>query len=316
MNEPDHDAIIIGAGPAGLAAALYAGRAGLRTLLVDGRGPGGQAALCDNLENYPGVPGRITGMELIERMQGQAETFGAALETVEVEGIDAGADRAFTVRMAGGESRTTHTVILASGASPRRLGCPGEEEFTGRGVSYCATCDAAFFRDKEVIVVGGGDTAAQEALFLTRFCRKITLVHRRDRLRAVSLLRERVENAGEQVELMLKSVIVEIGGEGTVTGVVVRDVDTRETRDVACDGVFVFVGFIPASGFIKGFVAMDEAGWVIADEEMRTSVPGVFACGDLRQTPLRQVVTACADGAIAAQSALHYVENLHGTAYV
>jgi len=303
-----HDVVIIGAGPAGLTAGLYCARGGLDTLILDRVGAGGQMVWCDNVENYPGVPAPITGMELTERMRAQAEGFGARLEVAEVSRVSVG--QPINIALGDGRLLACRALIVATGGVPRRLGVPGEKELTGKGVSYCATCDAAFFRGREVIVVGGGDTAAQEALFLARFCRKVTVVHRRDRLRAAHVLRQRLAAAADKVGFIWKSRITAIEGNDKVIGVVVEDINSGTANRVPCDGVFIFVGQVPASGFLRGVVAMDSEGHIVTDEEMRTSTPGIFACGDVRRKLLRQVVTACGDGALAAESAQRYIEGL------
>ena len=304
-----YDVIIVGAGPAGLAAAIYAGRSRLDTLLIEKGAEGGQIVITSAIENYPGgVPGE-TGASLISRMGEQVRRFGAEIAR----------DTAAEVRLEGPVKQIVGSksiyrgkaVIIATGAHPRPIGCPGEKDLTGKGVSYCATCDAAFFEDFQVYVVGGGDAAVEEALYLTRFARKVTLIHRREELRAVKSIREKAF-ANPKLDFLWNTVVQELKGNGLLTSMVVRDTKTGETREIQADegdgtfGVFVFIGFQPHSGLVEGMVDM-ENGYILTDDCMRTSVPGVFAAGDVRAKPLRQVVTAVADGAVAAVQAEKYL---------
>ena len=305
----ERELVIVGGGPAGLAAALYAARAGLDTVLYEEGMPGGKAATTERIENYPGFPDGIGGAELMMNMQAQAQRFGARMVNVGVEAIEPG-DAQFILQT--GEGRVTaRAVILATGVTPRPLNVRGEAEFTGRGISFCATCDGPLFRDRVVAVVGGGDAAVEEALFLSRFPRKVYLIHRRDALRATKVLQDRAF-AEPKIEFLWHSVVQEVLGARTVEAVLIRDVRSGETRTVAVDGVFVYIGMEPNSRLVRGLVALDEQGYVITDEEMRTSRPGIFAAGDVRRKTLRQVVTAVADGAIAAVTAGHYLESLRG----
>jgi thioredoxin reductase (NADPH) len=305
----ERELVIVGGGPAGLAAALYAARAGLDTVLYEEGMPGGKAATTERIENYPGFPDGIGGAELMMNMQAQAQRFGARMVNVGVEAIEPG-DAQFILQT--GEGRVTaRAVILATGVTPRPLNVRGEAEFTGRGISFCATCDGPLFRDRVVAVVGGGDAAVEEALFLSRFARKVYLIHRRDALRATKVLQDRAF-AEPKIEFLWHSVVQEVLGARTVEAVLIRDVRSGETRTVAVDGVFVYIGMEPNSRLVRGLVALDEQGYVITDEEMRTSRPGIFAAGDVRRKTLRQVVTAVADGAIAAVTAGHYLESLRG----
>lgn len=309
--EKVYDLIIIGAGPAGLTAGLYAGRSRLSTLLIERGVDGGQIAITDEIENYPGGlsgPDNIeSGAALIARMTAQCAHFGVERLSADVIKVEL-----------EGEVKRVHTrdavleakaVIIASGAHPRPIGCPGEKEFIGRGVSYCATCDGSFFEDLEIYVVGGGDTAVEEAIYLTKFARKVTIIHRRDELRAVQSIRERAFK-NEKIEFMWNSVVTELHGDGVLSGMTVKDTKTGEERRVDADeddgmfGVFVFVGFLPNSELFEGAVDM-EYNYIVTDEEMRTNIPGVYAAGDIRKKPLRQVVTACSDGAIAAMQVEH-----------
>ncbi|MCD5390533.1 thioredoxin-disulfide reductase [candidate division NPL-UPA2 bacterium] len=317
-----YDIIIIGGGVAGLTAGIYAGRAGMRTLLIEKISPGGQAATAGLIENYPGFPEPISGMELTDRMSRQAEKFG--MEKVEgeviglklreteeeVSSVNAGRK---LVRTQNREYETL-TVIVATGAEPKKLGVPGEEEFRGKGVSYCATCDGPLFRAQEIVMVGGGDTAVEEALFLTKFAKKVILVHRRDRLRATKLLQERALS-NEKMELIWNCVVTEILGEDKVKGVRVKNRRSGEEKDISIQGVFISVGIKPGTAFLHSLVDMDEEGYIITDEKMKTSADGIYAGGDCRKKLLRQIVTACGEGATAAVAAQHYVEELKGTAY-
>jgi len=310
-----YDVIIIGAGPAGLTAAVYTSRAGLRTLVLEKKFPGGQVALTDMVENYPGFPEGVGGWDLSNLMHSQATRFGAELKTTEVLELH---DHDGTVNkdvITGEGTFTSLSVIIATGAEYKKLGIPGEATFYGRGVSQCATCDGALFRDKTVIVVGGGDTAIQETLFLMKFCSKIHLVHRRDRFRAVKALQDRVIAAEGKVEIHFNSALIEVIGEKKVVGGVIKNVVTGEQTRLEADGVFVFIGLVPLSSFLKGCVTMDESGYVLTDEEMKTSRKGIFACGDVRKKNLRQIATACGEGATAAVKAQHYIEDLKGTSY-
>lgn len=293
--------IIIGSGPAGLSAALYAARAQLNPLVIAGTLIGGQIALTYEIENYPGfysADKTPTGPELVEVMQAQAEHFGARLVYDEAVAVDFSHGAPFTVKTYG-EEYEADSVIITVGASPRHLNVPGEEEFIGRGVSYCGTCDGFFFRDKDVVVVGGGDSAIEEGIFLTRFANKVEVVHRRDELRAGPAL-ERRAFANEKISFVWDTVIDEIMGNGTVNAVKVTDRKSGEQRTVPTDGVFIFIGHYPNSEFLKGQVAMDEHGYVITDELMRTSVPGVFAAGEIQDPIYRQVATSVGQGAAAA----------------
>ena len=297
-----YDVIIIGGGPGGLSAGIYAGRARMKTLLIEKAFLGGQIAITAEVENYPGSIEHETGPSLIERMAAQAKKFGVekVFDTVEAVEMD-GAVK--TVRCAE-NTYQAKSVIIATGAFPRLIGCPGEKELTGKGVSYCATCDGAFFEDLEVFVVGGGDTAVEEAIFLTRFARKVTIIHRREELRAAKYLQEQAF-ANPKIDFMWNSTVVEVKGDGVVEAMVVENIVTGERREIVADeedgtfGIFVFVGFVPNSKLFEGQINMQD-GYIITDEDMRTNKEGVFAVGDIRVKTLRQVVTAAADGAIAA----------------
>ena len=308
----DYDVIIIGGGPAGLTAAIYTSRARLKTLVIESYSVPGQAIITDSIENFPGFPEGINGFELVEKFKKQAEKFGAELIVKNVEKIEQLQD-GWRIK-AEDKTYTTLSIIIATGAHPRKLDVPGEHKFTGKGVSYCATCDGALYRDKHVVVIGGGDTAIDEALFLTRFAKKVTLVHRRDRLRATKILQERVL-ANKKIEFAWESNVIEILGKDKVGGVKIKNIKTKKDTDLSCDGVFVFVGYEPNTVLAKGLLKLDKKSYILADEDMNTSKKGIFACGDCKKKLLRQVVTACGDGATAAFNAQQYVEKLKGTAY-
>ena len=307
-----YDVIIIGSGPAGLSAAIYAARAELKTVVFTGSSIGGQAALTDEIENYPGFPEGISGTELTQRMQEQAKRFGAEIQMDEVTAVDF-KEHPFTVTTYGGEHKA-RTVIIATGVSPRKLEVPGEEEFIGRGVSFCATCDGFFYKDRPVAVIGGGDSAITEALFLTRFASKVYVVHRRDRLRATPILQTRAKQ-NERIEFVWDSVVTEVVGKDSVEGLKLRNVKTGEESFLKVDGVFVYIGQIPNTKLFEGQVELDERGYIVTDRAMHTSVPGVFAAGDVQEKVLAQVVTAAASGAIAAMEAEKFVAYLEGREY-
>lgn len=299
--------VIIGAGPAGLSAALYAARGELNPLVLTGMQPGGQAALTFTIENYPGFPDGVGGTELGDLFQKQAEKFGARVEFDSVTSVDL-KTRPFLLKTYNREI-LAKTIIIATGASSIHLGVPGEEELTGRGVSYCATCDGWFYRGKEVIVVGGGDSALEEAIFLTRYASKVTIVHRRDELRAGAILQTRAQE-NPKVQFILDTVIKEIKGEDKVISVLVENVKTRERTEVPTDGVFVFIGHAPNNEIYKGQLEMDERGYIKVDRNMQTSVEGVFACGEAADGVYKQVVTSAGMGATAAIAASRYLEEL------
>ena len=302
-----HDLIIIGAGPAGLTAGLYAARGRLNTLLLEKLAPGGQILTTDWVENYPGFPEGISGFELMEKMKTQAEHFGLPIRMEEVIGLELHPEQKVVITHK--ERLEAKAIILTLGATPKKLDIEGEELLIGKGVSYCATCDGPFYRDQEVAVIGGGDTALEEALFLTRFASRIHLTHRRDRLRAVKLLQDRAM-AEEKIEFIWDTVPVRILGESIVEGIELKNVKTGEISRREVQGVFVFIGTQPNSDVINGIVKQDEKGFVITDEKMETSIPGVFAAGDIRSKALRQVSTAVGDGANAAFFAERFIENM------
>lgn len=317
IPENAYDVIIIGGGPGGLTAGLYASRANQKVLLVEGISTVSQITVTDMIENYPGLPG-VTGAELVSRFKEQAAAFGLEIRPEQVKGIAEtrlGDVPGWHVTTDGG-TYDTLSLIVATGANWRKLGVPGEEEFIGRGVSFCATCDAPFYRNREVVVVGGGDTAVQEAIFLTKFARKVTIIHRRNRLRATGILQERAL-ANEKIDFAWESVVSAILGDASgVTGVEIQQVNAPgEHRLIEADGAFIFVGLIPNTEVVKALVNLDEGGYIIADATMKTSAAGIFACGDCISKTFRQVVTACGDGATAAYNAELYVDELKGQSY-
>jgi thioredoxin reductase (NADPH) len=295
-----YDLIILGGGPAGLTAAIYAGRAALKTLVVAGSLPGGQVANTERVENFPGFPDGIAGPELAQRVHEQAQRFGAAMMLEGVRSVD------FSVYplevRASSDIYRARAVIIATGTFPRRLKVSGESEFYGRGVSTCATCDGFFYKDRRVVVVGGGDSAVEEGLFLTKFAREVIVVHRRDELRASQILQGRAF-ANPKMHFVWDSVVEEIMGGQAVKGVRVRNVKTGEISTIDTDGVFIYIGLIPATKIFEGQVDMDTNGYIITDRTQRTSVPGVFAAGDVQNPDFRQAVVAAGSGAVAAMAA-------------
>ncbi len=310
-----YDVIILGAGPAGLTAGLYAARGKMSTLILEKSKNGGQIVTTDEVANYPGGIEHETGPSLIERMVNQCNAFGAEIKkdgvvTLSLEGAIK------TVTGESGEVYQAKSIIIATGATPKRIGCPGEIRLTGKGVSYCATCDGDFFTDLEIFTIGGGDTALEEAMFLTKFARKVTIVHRRDAFRAAKSIIEKAQK-NEKIHFLMDSVVNEIKGDGIVESIVFKNTVTGELSEVHADeedgtfGVFVFVGYSPLTDLFKDIITLDRDGYIPTDELMRTNIPGVFAAGDVRVKSLRQVVTATADGAIAAIQAEKYIEEAH-----
>ena len=308
MSNTEYDVVIIGGGPAGMTAGLYASRASLKTLLIEKAVMGGQMMTATTIENFPGYPGGIGGPELMMRIQEHCVEFGLETDYGTVENVvDNGITK--TVVMDDREI-VCKTVIVATGAIPRKMGIEGEDALIGKGVSYCATCDGAFFRDVPIAVIGGGDTAVEEALFLTRFASKVTLIHRRDQLRATQILQDRTL-ANEKVEVAWNSVVDGLESDRSgLTGAVLKDTKTGETRKIELQGMFVAVGVTPTTGFIRDLVAVTDDGYIKAGEDTLTSVPGIFSAGDNRTTLLRQVSTAVGDGAVAALMAEKYITDL------
>ncbi len=302
------DLIIIGGGPAGLTAGLYNARARLNVIMLERLAPGGQVLTTDWVENYPGFPEGISGFELVDKMKTQAENFGLKIQNEEVLGLELAPDKKIVITNKG--RLEAKALILACGATPKKLGIEGEDLLTGKGVSYCATCDGPFYRDQEVAVIGGGDTAVEEAIFLTRFVSRIDLIHRRDQLRAIKLLQDRAM-AEDKINFLWDTVPLKVLGENGVEGIEFKNVKTGEVSRKEVQGVFIFVGTQPNTDVVKGLVELDETGFVITNDRMETSVPGVFAAGDMRSKPWRQISTAVGEGAEASFSAERYLENLH-----
>jgi len=308
MSDSRYDVVIIGGGPAGLTAGLYTSRAKLKTLLIERMIMGGQVMTTTKVENYPGFPGGIDGPDLMMRFQEHCQEFGLEVDYGEVEGL----------RQEGGEKVLTleekeiraGAVIITTGAEPRKLGVAGEQEFTGRGVSYCATCDGAFFREQTVAIVGGGDTAVEEALFLTRFASKVYLIHRRDELRATRVLQDRAF-ANEKIEVLWNSRIKRVEGDASgVKAIELENTASGETRPLELHGIFVAIGVTPKAHFLADILDLDDDGHILTDAECRTSMPGVFAAGDVRKKILKQIATAVGDGAVAAIMAEKYLDDL------
>jgi thioredoxin reductase (NADPH) len=312
MTNYDVDVIIIGAGAAGLTAGQYAARANLQTVIIEQMAPGGQALLIDKLENYPGNVAHKTGMEFSDDMKKQAEDFGAKIISDSVESIKK-EDHTFFVTLGDDTVLKSPTVIIATGAKHRGLNVPGESEFYGRGVSYCAVCDGPFFKNKKILVVGGGDSACDEGMFLSNLTEEVILVHRKDRFRAQRGLAERVLKH-QHIDVRFNSRLVEIKGEKKVSSVIIENINDGSHYEEAVDAVFIFVGSDPQTQLVP-FVEKDDGGYIITDELKQTSVPGLYAAGDVRSSPFRQVVTAAADGAIAAHSASQYIDELKGETY-
>lgn len=307
-----YDVIVIGGGPAGLSAALYAGRARLNTLVIEKKKEGGQIALTSEVENYPGCLEGESGPTLIDRMYNQALNFGTKLVYDEIESVSLeGAIKQLTGKKGVYKAKA---IIIATGASARPIGCIGEKEYTGKGVSYCATCDGSFFEDFDIYVVGGGDTAVEEAMYLTKFGRSVTIIHRRDELRAAKSIQEKAFR-NEKIKFMWNTVVKELDGDGILSSMVVENVKTGELATIEADeedmtfGLFGFIGYLPKTEIFKDILTL-ENGYIVTDENMKTNIDGVFAAGDVRVKSLRQVVTAAADGAIAAVQAEKYIESL------
>jgi thioredoxin reductase (NADPH) len=300
-----YDVIIIGGGPAGLTAGMYSARARLNVLLLEKMAPGGQVLTTDWVENYPGFPEGISGFELMDRMKRQAEVFGLTIRGEEVISLELSPEKKTVVTEK--ERLETRAVILSCGATWRKLGIEGEERLMGKGISFCATCDGPFYRDQEVAVIGGGDTAVEEALFLTRFVKKVNLIHRRDELRATKLLQERAM-AEEKIHFIWDSIPERIIGENGVEALEIKNVKTKETSSINVQGIFVFIGTLPNSQLVKGILDLDKNGFILTDNDMETSVPGVFAAGDIRSKSFRQISTAVGEGAAASFAVEKFLE--------
>ena len=315
LPQYNYDTVIIGGGPAGYTAGIYAARAGLKTMLVEGAATVSQITITDLIENYPGIPDGINGFDLVQLFKNQALKFGLETLAKDVSTIkkSESAPVIWDVTL-GDKSFQTLSIIAATGARWRNLEVPGEQEFAGKGISYCATCDGPFYRNKDVVVVGGGDAAIQEALFLTHFAKKVIVVHRRDRLRAAEILQKRAF-AEKKIEFVWKATLTEVTGRDFVTGIKIADVQSGKVSEIAADGVFIFVGRLPHTGIFQGILELDATGYIITDEKMQTSSAGIFAAGDCRAKQFRQVITAAGDGANAAFNAELYVGSMKGEAY-
>jgi thioredoxin reductase (NADPH) len=306
-TEEVYDVVIIGAGPSGLTSAIYTARANMKTLLVEKESPGGQMMATEAIENYPGYES-ILGPELSDKMYQHALKFGTEFLSGQITSIrDEGLIKSITIDEK--YVKKTKSIIISSGANHRKLGVKGEEQLSGRGVSYCAVCDGAFFEDLEVVVVGGGDSAVEEAVFLTRFASKVTIIHRRDKLKAQKILQKRAfEN--EKIHIVWNHEVKEVKGNGMVETVLIEDVNNGEQQEYPCNGVFIYIGMDPVTNFILDLAITNDDGYILTDEEMRTTIPGILAAGDVREKTLRQVANATGDGSIAAMSAHHYIENM------
>lgn len=305
MKQLDFDTIILGGGPAGLSAGIYSARGAVSTAIVDKNMFGGQPSNYLELENYPGFP-IVGGYDLMEKIEEHADKFGIQkFPMQEIEKVDLISKKIYTKEY----EFSAKTIIIATGAQPMKLGVKGEKEFVGRGVSYCAVCDGAFYKNKVVAVIGGGNSAIEEAIYLTKFASKVFVVHRRNELRADKIIQERAFK-NEKIEFVWNNVVKEINGENTVNSVVLEDVKTGKQTDLTVDGVFPYIGIVPNTEDFNGQLMQDKKGFIITDETMATSINGVFAVGDVRNTPLRQVVTAVSDGAIGAVHAVKYIETL------
>lgn len=306
-EEKIYDVIIIGAGPAGMTAAVYTSRGDMSTLMIERGMPGGQMANTEEVENYPGYD-HILGPDLSTKMFEHAQKFGGEYASGNITEIKDGKE--YKTIIAGKKEYKARAIIITTGAKYKNLGAPGEEEYSGRGVSYCAVCDGAFFRGKELVVVGGGDSAVEEGVFLTKFASKVTIVHRRDELRAQKILQDRAFK-NDKIEFIWNTTVEEIKGtDGKVSGVTLFDKETGEKKDFKTDGVFVYVGMVPLTEPFKSLGITNDLGYIETNEQMETKVPGIFAAGDVRDKHLRQIVTATGDGSIAAQTAQHYIESL------
>ena len=303
METLSFDYIIIGAGPAGLSSAQYAARSGLKTIVLEGMGPGGQVAQIFELENYPGVFPAVNGFDFVETLRKQAEAFGAQIKQVQVTSIDkTGKDFIIQTKDA---TYSAPALCIATGAVHKNLGVPGEEELKGRGVSYCATCDGPFFRNKKIVVIGGGDSACSEAVYLASLSKDVTIVHRRNEFRAQKALVDKMLNAG--VKPIYDSVVKQINGQNKVESITLENVKTGEQSELECTAVFIFAGMAPQTDLVD-MIKKDISGYIMTDENMQTSIPGLYAAGDVRSKPFRQIVTAVSDGAIAANAAKEFIK--------
>jgi thioredoxin reductase (NADPH) len=315
-EEKIYDVIIIGGGAAGLTAGIYLARARMDALLIEKMSPGGRAILTETIENYPGFPHGIAGPELMQKIEEQAVRFGLKIEYGEVIQVEIKEEKQDKIKIVKTDNQEYKAlaIIVASGAEARKLGVPGEEKLRGRGISYCATCDAPFFQNQKVVVVGGGDTALEESLYLTKFAREITIIHRRDRLRATKILQERIFS-NKKINIAWDSIVIKILGQEKVEGVLIKNIKTGQERGIFSQGVFMFVGDLPNTKFLEGVIKLDNRDYIVTDDNMMSSHEGIYACGDVRKKILRQVVTACGEGATAAFAAEKYIEELKGVSY-
>lgn len=299
-----YDLVIIGAGPAGLTAGLYAGRYRLNTIILEKVYPGGRILMTEAIENFPGFVGGVSTKDLMSRLEEQVKELGVAVELTEVLELDC---KSKTVKCEH-KAYQAKAVIIATGAKPRKLGVPGEDGLIGKGVSYCATCDGPLYKDKRVVVIGGGNAAIEEALYLTRFAKSVNVLHRRDELRATKILQEKLKE-NKKINLILSSTVTEISGASRVEAIKIKNAENNQEEVLPCDGIFIYVGNEPNTAFIKNQFKTDEGGFLVTNEELSTSEEGIFACGDCRKKSLYQVITACSEGAIAADSAQRYLLN-------
>jgi thioredoxin reductase (NADPH) len=310
--QPEWDLVVVGGGPAGMTAAQYGARANLKTLVIEELAPGGLVLLISEMENYPGFPEPVNGYDFSEKMRQQTENFGATFKVATAKSLRKEGN-VFTLETSEGPV-TSWTVVISTGSKHKHLGIPGEEDFSGRGVSYCATCDGPFFRQKKMLVVGGGDAACDEASYLSNLTDKVVMIHRRDRFRAQKVLADRVLR-NQNIDVRLSHVLEEIKGDGKVNKVVLKKTDTGETYEEEMDAVFVFIGAIPQTALVPD-LATDDGGYLITDQRMESAVPGLFVVGDVRATPFRQVVVAAGEGAVAAHVAAQHIDDIKGEAYV
>jgi len=313
MKEEIYDLIILGAGPAGLTAVIYALRYGLKTLVLERAAIGGQIIISEKIENYPGFSS-VSPQELMGKMQKQAENLGMRVEYEEVEKLELKNEKKIVYTSSDKQYKSL-ALIIATGGEEKKLGVKGEEKFIGRGVSYCATCDAPFFKDKEIVAIGGGNTAIEESLYLTRFGRKVYLIHRRGMLRAEKILQQRVEK-NPKIQLILKTVVQEIYGDSKVEGVKLKNLSSNEIINLPCSGVFIFVGLQPNTKFLQNLVELNEKGFIKTNKNLETNIKGIFACGDVRENLLKQVIVACGEGAQSAFIAKEYINKLKGIEYI
>lgn len=316
MLDKEYDVVIIGGGPAGYSSGIYTTRGMLKTILIESYTTMSQLSLTDFIENYPGFHNGVSGYELINNLKKQANKFGLEVyEGIVNEIKNSTNNKNFKVILEDKKIFTAKSLILASGAKTKKLGIPGEKEFAGKGVSYCAVCDGAFFKNKHVVVIGGGDSAVQEALYLTRYASKATVIHRRDRLRAEKILQEQAFH-NKKINFIWNSIVDRIEGSNIVNNIKIKNIKTGIITDYSCDGIFIFIGFMPNTDYNKGVVKTDDFGWIITNNKMKTNIEGIFAAGDLRSDAYKQIATAVGDGVTAALSCEKYISKIKGTEYI